>query len=147
MAINYAKHEEEFYGVFKLVSGEEVLGRAVMTEDNGESLVFIQEPVCIQFIDKEISEKKLARAIGFSKWQQLSDEDFYIIREKDIITVSSMNKEVIFMYEAYVHGADGFGKPRPQMKTDLSKTSGYVGRIDEARKKFEKIFKDSTESP
>ncbi len=68
-------------------------------------------------------------------------------REKDIITVSSMNKEVIFMYEAYIHGADGFGKPRPQMKTDLSKTSGYVGRIDEARKKFEKIFKDSTESP
>jgi hypothetical protein len=58
-----------------------------------------------------------------------------------------MNKEVIFMYEAYIHGADGFGKPRPQMKTDLSKTSGYVGRIDEARKKFEKIFKDSTESP
>ena len=147
MAINYAKHEEEFYGVFKLVSGEEVLGRAVLTEDQGESLVFIQEPVCIQFIDKEINEKKLARAIGFSKWQQLSDEDFYIIREKDIFTVSSMNKEVIFMYEAYVHGADGFGKPRPQMKTDLSKTSGYVGRIDEARKKFEKIFKDSTESP
>mgnify|MGYP003133792725 FL=1 len=147
MAINYAKHEEEFYGVFKLVSGEEVLGKAVLTEDQGESLVFIQEPVCIQFIDKEINEKKLARAIGFSKWQQLSDEDFYIIREKDIITVSSMNKEVIFMYEAYVHGADGFGKPRPQMKTDLSKTSGYVGRIDEARKKFEKIFKDSTESP
>ena len=80
MAINYAKHEEEFYGVFKLVSGEEVLGRAVLTEDQGESLVFIQEPVCIQFIDKEINEKKLARAIGFSKWQQLSDEDFYIIR-------------------------------------------------------------------
>mgnify|MGYP003300217340 CR=1 FL=1 len=100
-----------------------------------------------KWLDKEINEKKLARAIGFSKWQQLSDEDFYIIREKDIITVSSMNKEVIFMYEAYVHGADGFGKPRPQMKTDLSKTSGYVGRIDEARKKFEKIFKDSTESP
>ena len=89
MAINYAKHEEEFYGVFKLVSGEEVLGKAVLTEDQGESLVFIQEPVCIQFIDKEINEKKLARAIGFSKWQQLSDEDFYIIREKDIITVSS----------------------------------------------------------
>ena len=51
MAINYAKHEEEFYGVFKLVSGEEVLGRAVLTEDQGESLVFIQEPVCIPFID------------------------------------------------------------------------------------------------
>ena len=27
--INYAKHDEEFYGIFKLVSGEEVLGKAV----------------------------------------------------------------------------------------------------------------------
>ena len=147
MAINYAKHEEEFYGVFKLVSGEEVLGRAVMTEDNGESLVFIQEPVCIQFIDKEISEKKLASAIGFSKWQQLSDEDFYIIREKDIITVSSMNKEVIFMYEAYIHGADGLGEKKSRMKTDPSMTKGYIGKIDEARKRFEKIFKEDPKSP
>ena len=26
---NYAKHEEEFYGVFKLVNGEEILGKAM----------------------------------------------------------------------------------------------------------------------
>ena len=43
--ISYAKHEEEFYGVFKLVSGEEVLGKAVLTEDNGETLCFVQNPV------------------------------------------------------------------------------------------------------
>ena len=102
---------------------------------------------CIQFIDKEISEKKLARAIGFSKWQQLSDEDFYIIREKDIITVSSMNKEVIFMYEAYIHGADGLGEKKSRMKTDPSMTKGYIGKIDEARKRFEKIFKEDPKSP
>ena len=89
MSINYAKHEEEFYGVFKLISGEEVLGRSVLTEDQGESLVFIQDPVVVQLIDKPIDDKKMARAIGFTKWQQLSDEDFYIIREKDIVTVSS----------------------------------------------------------
>ena len=33
--INYARHDEEFYGVFKLLHGEEVLGKAVLTEDNG----------------------------------------------------------------------------------------------------------------
>ena len=31
--INYAKHDEEFHGIFKLVSGEEILAKAVMTED------------------------------------------------------------------------------------------------------------------
>ena len=38
--INYAKHDEEFHGIFKLVSGEEILAKAVLTEDHGESLVF-----------------------------------------------------------------------------------------------------------
>ena len=57
MTINYAKHDEEFHGVFKLVSGEEILAKAVLTtEDYGtdtkESLAFLQDPVCIQIIDK-----------------------------------------------------------------------------------------------
>ena len=147
MSINYAKHEEEFYGVFKLISGEEVLGRSVLTEDQGESLVFIQDPVVVQLIDKPIDDKKMARAIGFTKWQQLSDEDFYNIREKDIVTVSSMNKEVIFMYEAFVHGADGLGEKKSKMKTPLNKTKGFVGKIDEARKRFEKLFKEDPKSP
>ena len=155
MAINYAKHEEEFYGVFKLISGEEVLGRSVITEDQGESLVIIQDPVVVQLIDKPVGDQKVsatgeykvARAIGFTKWQQLSDEDFYIIREKDIVTVSSMNKEVIFMYEAFVHGADGLGEKKFRMKTPLNKTKGFVGKIDEARKRFEKLFKEDPKSP
>ena len=50
MTINYAKHDEEFHGVFKLVSGEEILAKAVLTtEDYGtdtkESLAFLQDPV------------------------------------------------------------------------------------------------------
>ena len=138
--INYAKHDEEFYGVFKLVSGDEVLGKAVMTEDAGESLVFIQDPVCIQIVTKEGEDGKLHRGMGFTKWMQLSDEDFYIFREKDIITVSSMSKEVIFMYESFISDEDpAAGKAK--LKADPDQASGYVGTIDDARKLFEKIFK------
>ena len=47
MAINYAKHDDEFHGVFKLVSGEEVLAKAVLTNQDNETLCFLQDPVCI----------------------------------------------------------------------------------------------------
>ena len=30
--INYTKKDEDFHGIFKLVSGEEVLAKAVITE-------------------------------------------------------------------------------------------------------------------
>ena len=139
--INYAKHDEEFYGIFKLVNGDEVLGKAVLTDDNGETICFIQDPVCIQLIHKEIDEGKVARGMGFAKWMQLSDEDFYIIREKDIITVSSMSREVIFMYETFIQDEDP-EEGKKKMKTDPDNATGYVGKIDQARQMFEKIFKE-----
>ena len=140
--ISYAKHEEEFYGVFKLVSGEEVLGKAVLTEDNGETLSFIQDPVCTLVVNKETDDGRQVRGVGFAKWMQFSDEDFYILREKDVLTVSSMNKEVTFMYEAFVQ-SENKGKPpkKDHSKIDPEPQMGYLGKIDAARNLFEKLFK------
>ena len=140
--ISYAKHEEEFYGVFKLVSGEEVLGKAVLTEDSGETLSFIQNPVCTLVVNKETDDGRQVRGVGFAKWMQFSDEDFYIIREKDVLTVSSMSKEITFMYEAFVQ-SETKGKPpkKDNLKIDPKPNMGYLGKIDEARNLFEKIFK------
>ena len=145
MAINYAKHEEEFYGVFKLLNGEEVLGRAVLTVDGNESLVFIQDPVAVHIVQKPMNENQMARGIGFAKWQQLSDEDFYIIREKDIITVSSMSKDVIFMYETYINGEKGTEEKKAKMRLDPSKhkSLGYIGKVEEYRSKLEDLFKNN----
>lgn len=137
--INYARHDEEFYGIFKLVNGEEVLGKAVLTEDNGQTLVFIQDPVCTQIITKETEDGRTVRGMGFAKWMQFSDEDFYILTEKDIITVTSMSKEVSFMYEAFVMGEDD--EKKNKTKLDLEPEMGYLGSINEARVLFEKIFK------
>ena len=137
--INYARHDEEFYGIFKLVSGDEVLGKAVLTEDNGQTLVFIQDPVCTQIIHKETEDGRTVRGMGFAKWMQFSDEDFYILSEKDIITVTSMSKEVSLMYEAFIIGEDD--EKKNKTKLDLQPEMGYLGSIDEARMLFEKIFK------
>ena len=136
---NYARHDEEFYGIFKLLNGEEVLGKAVLTEDNGETLVFIQEPVCTQIITKETEDGRTVRGMGFAKWMQFSDEDFYILREKDIVTVTSMSKEVIIMYEAFIIGDDD--EKKNKTKIDLEPEMGYLGTIDDARKLFERIYK------
>ena len=139
--INYAKHDEEFYGIFKLVSGEEVLGKAVITDDENETLVFIQDPVAVQVITKEIDEQKGARGMGFAPWRQMSDEDFFIIREKDIIAVASMKKEMIILYEAYLLGEGGMDKKKKETHLELDQSMGYLGSIDNARSLFEKIYR------
>tara|TARA_B100001113_G_scaffold211057_1_gene173138 strand:- start:447 stop:881 length:435 start_codon:yes stop_codon:yes gene_type:complete len=142
--ITYAKHEEEFYGVMKLTTGEEVLGKIVLTCEKDETLCFIQEPVCVQVIQKQIEEDKVARGIGFHKWMQLSDEDFYIVREKDILSISSMSKEVVFMYESFIAseaGGSKLGDKKIKMQQPSEKHVGFLGKIDDARKLFEKLYK------
>ena len=142
--INYARHDEEFHGVIKLNNGDEVLGKAILTEDNGETLIFISEPVMIQNVMKELPDGKVVKGVGFSKWMQFSDEDFYIIREKDIITVASMSNEVMFMYETYIsEDIDDESLPLKKSKLHVSPDTkmGYLGKIDEARSKLEKLFR------
>jgi hypothetical protein len=137
--ISYARHDEEFYGIFKLLNGEEVLGKAVLTEDEGSTLVFIQDPVCTQIVTKESDDGRTVRGVGFAKWMQFSDEDFFIIREKDILTVTSMSKEVTFLYEAFLLG-DNLDK-KDTTKIDPEPEMGYLGKINEARNLFERIYK------
>ena len=146
MAINYAKHEEEFYGIFKLLNGEEILAKSVLTDDNGETLCFLQDPVVIEIFNKELGENKLMRGIGFHRWMQLSDEEFIIIREKDVIAVASMSKEVVLMYETYLSTNEG-NETEEEKKVRISRrrakineASGYLGKIDESRALFEKIY-------
>ena len=143
MAINYAKHDDEFHGVFKLVSGEEVLAKAVLTNQDDETLCFLQDPVCIQVVNQDMGKGKMMRGMGFHKWMQLSDEDFFIVREKDVLSVASMSKEVMFMYEGFLANEEPAHKKderTARRETNIDNTQGYIGSINDARKVFEKLY-------
>ena len=148
MALNYVKHEEEFYGIFKLNNGEEILAKSVLTDESGETLCFLQDPVVIEIINKEMGGNKLMRGIGFHKWMQLSDEEFIIIREKDIVAVASMSKEVILMYETFLSTDGGLEtneekvKRQQRRRADIKEVPGYLGKVNEARAVFERLYKE-----
>ena len=107
--------------------------------------MFIQNPVAIQLITKEIDDTKVARGMGFTKWQQLSDDDFFILREKDIITVSTMSKEIAFMYESFI-SEDTVEDIREERKAQASDMDGYLGTVNDARKYLEQLYKKNNNS-
>ena len=141
--INHVKHDEDFFGIFKLANGEEVLAKAIITLDNNESLIFLQDPVMVQVINKPMSETKVMRGVGFVKWQQLSDEEFFVVKEKDVVCIATMSREVQLLYESYLMTEHGYNPATPQggyhIKAD--KSIGYIGNTDDYRKLFEKIYK------
>ena len=80
---------------------------------------------------------------------QMSDEEFIIVREKDIVALATMSKQHVLLYEAFL--AQEFQSRRPRKQIKLEKEMGYLGKIEDARNLFKKIYNnpsnpDSVES-
>ena len=66
--INYIRHDHEFYGVAKLSSGDEVMGVMMAMKQDGQTLIFVQDPAT----PKEAPMKRgdeVGLAIGLVKWR------------------------------------------------------------------------------
>jgi hypothetical protein len=105
-------------------------------------LYFLPVQLLLKLFTRELEDGKVARGMGFSHWMQMSDEEFFILREKDIISLASLSKEYIVMYEAYLSGDDSHAQRK---KIDLDRDMGYLGKIDDARKLFERIYKNPSQ--
>ena len=78
MSINYIKHEQEFFGVIKLTSGETILGTMIATP--GQTTIFVSDPATPNTHTVE-KDGQLGMAVGLVKWMMWSNEEFYLIQE------------------------------------------------------------------
>ena len=131
MSINYIKHEQEFYGVCKLISGETIIGSMIATEEDNEpgvTLLYVSDPAVAQQHSVE-KDGQMGMAVGFIKWMMWSSEDFYIIEEKDILTVAPMSMESILMYKMWLRKECGGEKN--DNAVDVNKNMGLVGKVSD----------------
>ena len=143
--ISYIKHDEEFYFIAKLVSGEELIGKGFAIEDEGVTQLFVTDPVEIQVITKSAG-KATVKGVAMNRWMQFSDEDFFILHEKDIISIGGLSDEMTHMYNLFIKKTSDNQTVEDAIKeseVELDNEMGYVSSVDEARKKLEQIFKKS----
>ena len=150
MSLNYVKHDEEFHCCIKLTSGDEIIGKCIVSRDKAtfptQDLLYVENPLVVQSFTKEIAEDKAIKGIGFTQWQNFSEEDFYIINEKDVISIASLSREMIFVYESYLHSQRGSAdkeKIRRDHQVEVTEKEGRIGKISDARKRFEELYKKS----
>ena len=92
--------EEEFYGIIKLISGEEVFAKICPCEDDGDTLLMLDSPVTMETI---VVRQLGMTTIKVSPWIKMSDEDLFIIKMDKIITVTEVSdKDLIKMHIKYV---------------------------------------------
>ena len=141
MTIQYIRHEQEFYGVIKLKTGDTLLGTMIATieDDNPDKTVFyIQEPATPNMHQVE-KDGQVGMAVGLLKWMMFADEDFYMVSEDDIITVAPMSMDSILMYKMWVRKECKTSKTDVEVK--MNPNMGLVGKVSDFRSKLEDFWK------
>jgi hypothetical protein len=121
--------EEEFYASIKLVSGEEIFAIVCPTDEEGRTLLILENPV---IIDPMVSRN--AGIVGYKvrPWMKIPDDDIYIIDMDKIITMTEIHdKQIIGIYKKYMSDSS---------QVNLEKSMGFISKVDDARKVLEKIY-------
>tara|TARA_B100000902_G_C26422150_1_gene487354 strand:+ start:79 stop:480 length:402 start_codon:yes stop_codon:yes gene_type:complete len=131
---------EEFYGIIKLITGEEIFAMITVEENNGSPMLLVQNPVIMKVLNNGTGQYVKAKP-----WLELSNEDMFIINYDRIVTMSEVKDEqMINFYQRYLEDdsldieIDGKVSINPQM--------GFISTVEEARKKLEELYKLNIES-
>jgi len=139
--INYIKKDEEFLGVIKLRTREEIIAKCLVSdEDDDTSIVLISEAVVADTFKKRVEDEdgeKEVMGVTFRKWMQFSDSEFFVLNEQDIITIAPVSSEMAHYY-AIFHAQN---TDNDVEEIEAKNVKGYVGKIHDFKKTLEKIYK------
>ena len=141
MTVNYIIHDQEFFGVIKLKTGETILGSMIATEEDTntvKTIFYIQDTASPHNHQVE-KNGEMGMAVGLLRWMMFSDESFYMVNEDDIVTVAPMAMDAILMYKMWVRKEKGANKNEVEIK--INKNMGLIGKVSDARAKLEDFWK------
>ena len=129
--------EEEFYASIKLSTGEEIVSKVCyMTEEDS---LLVENPMLVE----KVTQKKSGKIVeGFSlkEWIASSYDDMFIIKMDQVVTISELDERIAKYYEvsldSYKNGTSG-------KSSNISREMGYLGSVEETKKKLEILFNKS----
>ena len=130
--------EEDFYASVKLVSGEEIFGEVMPSEENGRTVLIISDPVEIETVNMNGSHEGLR----MMPWlRSMPNENIVIIPMDRVITVveAQPDSEVVRYYEKFIFTNLQQGSAE---KIKVTKKMGYVISVEKAREHLENIFNE-----
>jgi len=129
--------EEDFYASIKLVSGEEIFGEVMPSDENGRTVLIISDPVEIETVSMNGSHEGLR----MMPWLRSMPTDNIIIIPMDrVITVveAREDSEVVKYYQKFIMTNLNGGSAE---KIKVTKKMGYVISVEKARESLEKLYK------
>ena len=131
--------EDEFYGVIKLITGEEIFAMISIDENDGDPIILLQNPVIMK-----VYQNPTGQYVKVRPWLELPNEDIYLIKYDKIITMTEVSdKQMIDFYQKYLNDEDVDIEFDGRVK--LNTRLGLVSTVEEARRNLEKIYQNKIE--
>jgi len=132
-------NNEEFYGVLKLVSGEELFAKVSPCEEEYRTILILESPVTFETIPMK---NQAHGAVRIVPWVKMCNETSFVVNMDKVITVTEVkDEEVIKLYERYLNDLNGDTKEQ-----DFNRDLGFLPSIPEARVILEKLYKKKNNS-
>ena len=126
---------EEFYGVIKLITGEELFSIICIDENDGDPIIMLQSPVIIKVFNNPTGQY-----VKIKPWLEIPEEDIFLIKYDKIITMTEVkNEQMIQFYDRYL--SDDDFDFEIDGRVNLSNHMGLLSTVEDARKKLEELYK------
>ena len=127
--------QEEFHGVVKLITGEEIFGLVSIDENDGDPVIMLQSPVIMKVFNNPTGQY-----VKIKPWLEIPEEDIFLLKYDKIITMTEVkNEQMIQFYDRYL--SDDDFDFEIDGRVNLSNHMGLLSTVEDARKRLEEIFK------
>ena len=128
--------EEEFLGVIKLVSGEEILAKICPCEEEDKTILILDSPVTFETITIKHSG---IQAVKINPWLKMTDDPVLVMNMQNVMTMTEVHdKHMIGVYTKFLRD-----QHRTTNKANLNSDMGFLSSISDARIFLEKLYKSS----
>tara|TARA_B100000945_G_scaffold102214_1_gene80681 strand:+ start:201 stop:614 length:414 start_codon:yes stop_codon:yes gene_type:complete len=126
---------EEFYGVIKLITGEELFSIICIDENDGDPIIMLQNPVIMKML-----QNPNGQYVKIKPWLELPTDDMFLIKYDKIVTMTEISDEqMINFYKKYLNESEECDFEFDG-RVKLNEKLGFVTTVDDARKNLERIY-------
>lgn len=132
---------EPFYASIKLTTGEEILTEVYLTEEKGEEVVLLSEPVVVdeRSYFNDVKNAYITQYVP-RKWLVTSNEDLIILKKEHIITMTEVDKFGKQFYLKSLLAAKVSSPIKRELNTE--EHTGFLGSIEKQREYLESLFNE-----
>tara|TARA_B100002019_G_scaffold34956_1_gene29059 strand:+ start:3714 stop:4097 length:384 start_codon:yes stop_codon:yes gene_type:complete len=126
--------EEEFYATIKLTSNEEIIAKVCYLTD--EECLLVEKPLLVTRANQK-RNGRLVEGFSLSDWVMSSYEELYIIKMSQVVTLTELDDKILGFYERHL------SDEQDSSVSKMSKEMGYLGNVNDQKKKLEELFNKS----